>query len=67
MIADIFLDIYLKGNITEHKFKKKTDFRGDIKSGGCFIGKSSAFKGCIVHVLILTRLIGHRETIHIFR
>lgn len=47
MIADSFLCVYLKGNIIEHKLNKKTDFRVGIKSGGCFIGKSSAFKGCI--------------------
>lgn len=47
MIPDIFLYVFLKGNIIEHKLNKKTDFRVGIKSGGCFIGNSSAFKGCI--------------------
>lgn len=35
------------GNIIKHKLNKKADFRVGIKSRGCFIGKSSTFKGCI--------------------
>lgn len=41
------------GSTIEHnKLNRKTDFRVDIKSQSCFIGKSSAFKDYI-NILVL--------------